>query len=421
VALLLAGISHKTASVAERERLAFSTEELPHVLAKLSQELGNGVLLSTCNRSELYIDARRDSGIQGKAIDFLAAAKGLSAAEFEDKFYFHRQRRAVRHLFRVAAGLESMVVGETEILGQVRSAFVTATEAGSSNAYLSRLFHAAIRVGRRARSETGIGRHAVSVSSTAVSLARKTLGDLSGSCVLVISAGEAGKLAARALGDKGVARMLVTSRTLERARELATDLGGQAIPLRRLAEALGSADIVITSTGAPSFLIEPEMVRAVMGQRKDRPLLFIDIAVPRDVHPAVRETDRVHLYDIDDLQAVSEANLRARMKEVAAVEAIVEEEVARFLHWSQTLAAVPTITVLRQQAEEVRQAELTKTLARLPNLTAEEKRRIEALSAAIVNKILHRPIARLKAKDDGQFYVAALRELFGIDDKAADP
>ncbi len=418
--LFLAGISHKTAPVAVRERLTFTAEELPHALARLRPELGNGVILSTCNRSELYLDARRDSDMPRKAIRFLAKAKGLKAAEFEERFYFHRQRRAVQHLFRVAAGVESMVVGETEILGQVRSAFVAATEAGSSNAYLSRAFHSAIRVGRRARSETGIGCQAVSVSSTAVSLARKTLGDLSSSCVLVISAGEAGKLAARALGDDGVARMLVTSRTLERARELAAELGGRAISLRRLREALTASDIVITSTGAPSFLIEPEMVRAVMGQRNGRPLLFIDIAVPRDVHPAVREIDGVHLYDIDDLQAVSEANLQARMKEVATVEEIIEEEVTRFLDWSRSLRAVPTVAAIRRQGEEIRAGELARTLSHLPNLTAEEKERIEALSNAIVKKILHRPIARLKSREYGHLYVQAARELFGIEDREED-
>jgi glutamyl-tRNA reductase len=313
-----------------------------------------------------------------------------------------------------------MVVGEAEVLGQVRSAFVAATEAGCNNPYLSRLFHSAIRVGRRARSETAIGHHVVSVSSTAVSLARQTLGDLSASCVLVISAGEAGKLAAGALRDSGVAEILVTSRTLGRAQELAADLGGRAIPYGQLAGALAQSDIVISSTGAPSFVIEPEMVRGLMAERERRPLLFIDIAVPRDVHPDVREIDGVHLYDIDDLQALSNASLRARMKEVASVEAMVEEEATRFLDWAHSLKVVPTVAALRRQAEEIRAGELARTLSHLPNLTEEEKERIEALSTAIVKKILHRPIARLKSREYGHLYVQAARELFGIEDAGED-
>jgi glutamyl-tRNA reductase len=420
MALFLAGISHKAAPVVVRERFAFTAEELPDALAKLRRTLGNGVILSTCNRTELYLDARGDRGTRKAALEFLAAAKGLPTSELEGRFSFFRQREAVRHLFRVAAGVESMVVGEAEVLGQVRSAFVAATEAGCNNPYLSRLFHSAIRMGRRARSETAIGHHVVSVSSTAVSLARQTLGDLSASCVLVISAGEAGKLAAGALRDSGVAEILVTSRTLGRAQELAADLGGRAIPYGQLAGALAQSDIVISSTGAPSFVIEPEMVREVMAERECRPLLFIDIAVPRDVHPDVREIDGVHLYDIDDLQALSNASLRARMKEVASVEAMVEEEVTRFLDWAHSLKVVPTVAALRRQAEEIRAGELARTLSHLPNLTEEEKERIEALSTAIVKKILHRPIARLKSREYGHLYVQAAREFFGIEDAGED-
>jgi glutamyl-tRNA reductase len=420
MALFLAGISHRAAPVVVRERFAFAAEELPAALAKLRRTLDNGVILSTCNRTELYLDARGDRGTRKAALEFLAAAKGLPASELEGRFSFFRQREAVRHLFRVAAGVESMVVGEAEVLGQVRSAFVAATEAGCSNPYLSRLFHSAIRVGRRARNETAIGHHAVSVSSTAVSLARQTLGDLSASRVLVISAGEAGKLAAGALRDGGVSEILVTSRTLGRAQELAADLGGRAIPFAQLTEALARSDIVISSTGAPSFVIEPEMMSDVMARRDRRPLILIDIAVPRDIDPDVREVDGVHLYDIDDLQAISNASLRARMKEVASVEAMVEEEVTRFLDWAHSLRVVPTVAALRRQAEAIRAGELARTLGHLPTLTEEEKERIEALSTAIVKKILHRPIARLKSRDYGHLYVQAARELFGIEDAGDD-
>jgi len=419
--LFLATINQKTAPVGVRERFAFSVDELPRALAGLRQELGHGVILSTCNRTELYVDARRERDLPQRALDFLTEAKGLTDGVFDDKFHFYGEAAAVQHLFRVTAGIESQVLGEAEILGQVRSAFVAATDAGSTNAYLARLFHSAIRVGRRARSETAIGRHGLSVSAAAVALARKTLGDLSTRCVLVISAGEAGKLTAHALQDCGVARMLVVSRRLERAQELAAELAGEAMPLDRLGEALRCSDIVITSSGSPSFIIGQDMVRDVMARRDGGPLLLIDIAVPRDIDPAVRALESVHLYDIDDLQSVAEANRRARQKESAAVEAIVQGEVARFLDWSRSLGVVPTISALRRDAEKVRRAEVAKTLAHLPDLTDEEKQRIESLSEAIVKKILHRPISRLKAKDGGQGYVEAARELFGIDEKATDP
>lgn len=418
--LFLATINQKTAPVAVRERFAFGAEELPRALAGLRPELGSGVILSTCNRTELYLDVRRDRDIQERALSFLAMAKGVGEGMFDDRFHFYEESQAVRHLFRVTAGIESQVIGEAEILGQVRSAFVAASEAGATNAYLSRLFHYAIRVGRRARSQTGIGRHGLSASSAAVALARETLGDLATHSVLVISAGEAGKLTAHALQNCGISRLLVISRRLERARELAAELGGEAMPLRRLADALVEADIVIASSGAPSFLIRRQMVSEAMTRRDGRPLLFIDIAVPRDVDPAVRDIDSVHLYDIDDLQSVADANLQARMKEALAVETIVEEEATRFLDWSRARAVVPTITALRQEAENMRRAELAKTLAHLPELSEEEKKRVESLSEAIVKKILHRPIMRLKAKDGGQSYVAAVRDLFGIDEKETD-
>lgn len=419
--LFLATINQKTAPVAVRERFAFGADELPRALAGLRQELGCGIILSTCNGTELYVDARRERDVPAQMLSFLTEAKRLADGVFDDRFHFYEEAEAVHHLFRVTAGIESQVLGEAEILGQVRAAFVAATDARSTNAYLARLFHSAIRVGRRARSETAIGRYGLSVSAAAVALARKTLGDLSTRCVLVISAGEAGKLTAHALQDCGVARMLVVSRRLERAKELAAELAGEAMSIDRLGDALACSDIVITSSGSSSFIIRQEMVSDVMSRRNGRPLLLIDIAVPRDIDPAVRGLDSVHLYDIDDLQSVAEANRRARQKESAAVEAIVQDEAARFLDWARSLAVVPTISALRREAEKVRRAELAKTLAHLPDLTEEEKKRIESLSEAIVKKMLHRPISRLKAKDGGQAYVEAARDLFGIDEKATDP
>ncbi len=416
--LYLATINQKTAPVAVRERFAFCAEEVERALAGLRREFGGGVILSTCNRTELYVDAPRGRDMPEQMLSFLTEAKGLTEGLFDDRFHFYQDAEAVRHLFRVTAGIESQVLGEAEILGQVRAAFIAATDARSTNPYLARLFHSAIRVGRRARSETEIGRHGLSVSAAAVALARKTLGDLSKRCALVISAGEAGKLTAHALQDCGVGRTLVVSRRFERAEELASELSGEAMPLDRLGEALASSDIVITSSGSPSFIIDRDLVGQVMSRRDGSPLLLIDIAVPRDVEPAVRDLDGVYLYDIDDLQSVAEANRRARQKESAAVEAIVEEEAKRFLDWSRSLAVVPTISAMRRYAERIRRAEVAKTLARLPDLSDEEKLRIESLSEAIVKKLLHRPISRLKAKAGGPAVVEAARELFGTDEKS---
>jgi glutamyl-tRNA reductase len=302
----------------------------------------------------------------------------------------------------------------------VRAAFSAATDVHAHNAVLSQLFHSAIRVGRRVRSETHIGRHTVSVSSTAVALARRLLGDLTCSTVLVVSAGEAGKLAARSLAESGASRLLVTSRTAKRARELATDLGGETVPFGRLGRALEDADIVITSSSAQEYLIGPDLVERATASRNGRPLLLIDIAVPRDVDPAVRDLPKVHLCDIDDLQGLVEDNMAARRREVTKGERIIDEELARFREWLRTRGVVPTVAALRARADELRRQELERTLRRLPTLSATERERVEAMANALVKKLLHDPIARLKG-DDGERYAAVVRELFDLDQEDETP
>ena len=411
--ITLVGISHKTAPVAVRERVAFGAEELPSALPRFG---GGAVLLSTCNRTEVYLAAPHAISA-GPVIALLRELKGEDGVP-DDAFYHLTGRDAARQLFRVAAGIESMVLGESEILGQVRAAFTAASAANTHNAVLSRLFHAAVRVGRRARSQTEIGRHAVSISSTAVALARRTLGDLSCRTVLVVSAGEAGKLAARSLAESGASRLLVTSRSARRARALAADLGGEPVPFEPLGQAMAEADIVISSSAAPRFLIARQEVAQAISQRDGRPLLLIDIAVPRDVEPAVRELPQVHLYDIDDLQALVEQNMGARRREVANVERIVEEELGRFGEWLRARGVVPTVAALRARADAVRQGEVARTFKRLRDLTPQQRDRMEAMANALVKKLLHDPIACLKG-DDGERYVAAARELFGLDDDAS--
>lgn len=418
--LVCVGISHLTAPVEVREKLAFGADELPFALAAASRRFSGAVILSTCNRTELYASVSEGQAQPRALIEFI---NGLKETEVDATlFYCLTHADAVRHLFRVAAGIESMVLGEYQILGQVRDAMSAATRAGTLDGVLSRAFHSAVSVGRRARVETAISRQAVSVSSAAVALARRSLGDLAGKTVLVISAGETGKLAAKSLAHHARSRIIVANRHPERALELVEELGAdaEAVPLTDLRRALAEADIVISGTSAEGFVVGAADVREVMARRPERGLLFIDIAVPRDVDPAVAEIDGVHLYDIDDLEAVAASGLEGRQAEVGRVERIVEEEVEDFLRWWGSLDVVPVIAALRERAEAIRRQELEKTLKRMPHLDDEARRRIEAMTNAIVKKMLDRPIARLKDGADKALYMDALQDLFDVHPKRGE-
>jgi len=409
--LTCVGLNHNTSPVEEREALAFSPGEFPAALATLRESLGGAALLSTCNRTELYTAA--PPGEADALIDELNALKGASVDR--KHFYVLQHADAVRHLYRVSSGIDSMVLGESQILGQVREAMSAATEAGTLNGVLSHAFHTAISAGKRARHETNIGSHAVSVSSAAVMLARRSLGDLENKTVLVISAGSMGKLAAKALAQNTGSRILVANRTQARAEALADELGPntRALDFSHLAGALAESDIVISGTSAEQFIIGPAEVGAVMANRNGRGLLFIDIAVPRDIDPAVRETKGVHLFDIDDIEAVTDEGWSGRKAEVSKVEAIIDEEIAAFEEWWSSLDVVPVIAALRERAEEIRLKELAKALARL-DLDDESRERIEAMTAAIVKKMLDRPIARLRNGADKGLYMEALEDLFDV-------
>jgi glutamyl-tRNA reductase len=407
------GVSHHETPVELRERFAFNAEQLVPALRRLPSELGGGAILSTCNRSEVYLASELQVGRE-QAVEALAQARGEPLPE-GIAFYHDEGAGAVRHLFRVAAGVESLVIGESEILGQVREAFSASTEAGTGNAVLARLFHSALRVGRRARSETDIGAHGLSVSALAVSLSRRLLGGLRRKTVLVVGAGEAGRRCAAALMQNGVGRLLVTTRRSGLAEEIAAALNGVAIPYSELTVALAEADVLITATSSPATIILAHDVERAMLSRPQRPLLMVDIAVPRDIDAAARGIPGVHLFDIDDLQAAAEANMEARRREVGAVEAIVEDEVNRFLVWLSGQRVSPTITELRQRAEATRRAELERTLARLVHLDEADRRRIEAMSEALVNRLLHDPVMRLR-EHGAERHVEALRELFDLDE-----
>lgn len=414
----LVGISHKTAPVAVREHFAFVPDEMPALLASLGQRYAGAAVLSTCNRTEVYVAGKRGLGDPRPVVALLSEFKGELAVEGAP-FFVLPEKEAARHLFRVAAGIDSMVIGESEILGQVRQAFTAATAAGTHTPALSRLFHTAIRVGRKVRTQTSIGRHAVSVSSTAVALAKNTLGQLGDKTVFVIGAGEAGELTARNLAGIGVARMIVTSRRTDRASEIAADLGGEPVAFEDRERAIRESDIVISSTAANDCVIDREMIERVMAPRNGRALLLIDIAVPRDIEAGVDDVPGVHLYDIDAMQAVAQQNMHLRRKELAQAEAIVDEAVVKFAEWLRSLEVVPTVAALRAQAEELRIEEMRRTLAKT-NMSDADRKRVEAMTAALVKKLLHAPISNLKSNGGGERYVEAARALFGLDDDVLD-
>lgn len=410
----LIGLDHKTAPVAVREHFALDAGEVAALLGRLGEQYAGAAALSTCNRTEIYIADTRVCDDPRAVAALLSEIKGEHPIEGAP-FVALAGDAASRHLFRVAAGVESMVVGESEVLGQVRGAFTAATQAGTHTPALSRLFHTAIRVGRKVREQTTIGRRPVSVSSMAVDLARKGPGDLAEKTVLVIGAGEAGQLTANNLLGAGVARMIVTSRTAERTADIAQALGAEPIAFAKRDQAMAEADIVISSTAAHDHVVDRAMLVRVMAGRADRPLLLIDIAVPRDIDPGVRDVPGVRLYDIDELQAVAERNLDLRRGELAAAEAIIEEDVVKFREWLRALAVVPTVAALQERADRLRLVELERTLSRM-TLSAEDRGRIEAMTAALVKKLLHAPIRRLKNPGDGERYTEAARALFGLDD-----
>jgi glutamyl-tRNA reductase len=417
--ITLAGISHHTAPLEVRERLAIPAERVPDVLAHARRRFGAAALLSTCNRLELYLSGAHE---RDEVLDFLAGQFRAADDLVDRHFQFRYGPDAVRHLYEVAAGIDSMVIGESEILGQVRAAFSAAVAAGADDALLSRLFHTAIRTGRRARSETEIGRHALSVSSIAVQQARTLFPQLELATVLVIGAGEASRLAAEALLDQGAGRLLVANRTYERGHALAGELGGEALPFDQLEDALARSHVVLASTGAPDTLVDLPTVHAALARREGRvPLLVVDIGMPRDFDPAVRDLPGVTYRDLDDLQAIADANAQLRQAEVERVRELVDAETGRFLEWWEQLQVIPTISALTDRSERLRAAEVAKTLRRL-RLGEAERAHVEelfdALSKALVKQLLHDPIAALRERGDRDVYLEATRRLFRLDEPA---
>jgi glutamyl-tRNA reductase len=418
--VLIVGLNHRTAEVAVREAVAFAEEQLDDVNRRLCdlEGLDEAAVVCTCNRVEVVGCARPGGAVADRIADFLRIAQADAQRDLAPHLYHYGGRDAVRHLFRVASSLDSMVVGEPQILGQLKQFYARAASVGATGAVLHRWFHKAFSVAKRVRSETGIAGRAISVSSAAVELAATIFDHLEDKTALLIGAGKMGQLAARHLLGNGVGRLMVTNRTFDRAVELARDFNATPIPFEQFATYLPMADIVIGSTAAATYVLTDVMLQDARRERKGRPMFCIDLSVPRNFDPRINAVDNVYLYDIDDLGKVAEENRDERSREAEKAERIVTEEVEAFWRWLGHLELVPTIVALREKVEGIRRAELQKTLHVLKDLDPRQREAVESMTEAIVNKILHTPITRLKQRDHRTeaFYVDAARRLFDIED-----
>ena len=416
--LFVAGLSHHSAPVEIRELLALESDKLREILADVTGgTCAEAMIVATCNRVEVYGAAEVPGEARDAIFTRLGAHRGVALSTVAPLLYTRTDDEAVLHVFRVTSSLDSMVLGEPQILGQVKDAFGLAQAVGTVGPVLHSLMSRAFAVAKRVRSETEIGRLAVSISFAAVELARKIFGSLEGKSVLLVGAGEMSELAARHLIDHGALPVYVTNRTWSRAQELARSLGGTAVPFEDLHDTLALVDIAITSTAAPEPIIRASAVRDLLHARRARPLFLIDIGVPRNVEAAVNQLDNAFCYDIDDLRSVVEANLRERQREAQRALALVEREVRQFAARLGELEVVPTIVSLREKLEAIRRAELEKALGRLPGADAETRRVMEALSAAIVNKVLHAPTVKLRDSSragHGRRFIELVSEMFGL-------
>ena len=417
--LTLIGVNHKTAPIELRERIAIGRDELADTTRALAAMPGVAecMIVSTCNRVELIAVVDQP---EAPVADFLSNHFAIDAATLAPHIYEHRGHAAVNHLFRVAASLDSMVVGEPQILGQVKEAFAAARAAGTVSGQLEHLLQSAFTAAKKARSETGIGANSVSIASVAVDLARRIFGSLQGRTVFLVGAGKMSELAARHLVEQGAGAILVSNRTAERARRMAADFQGritpQIIDFAQLHEAAGSADIVISSTGAPHPIFRREHGQAFLHRRRNRPMFFIDIAVPRDVDPEMNKLDGIFVYDIDDLQQVAAAHMEERSREALDAEALIAKEVRRFEQRQRTVNVAPAIVALQRRAEEIRVAELERIHARLGSLTAEQTAAVETLTRGLVNKFLHPPMQAIKqaAREGDSARLDALCEAWSV-------
>ena len=413
------GVNHKTACIDVREQVALDDDGCQNLARALVDHpgVGEAVVVSTCNRTEVYVSGPQ-LPLREVALDGLCAVSSACREDLHESIYYLEDREAVKHLFSVASSLDSMVLGEAQILHQLKSAYQVAEDAGATGVILNKLLRRSFEVGKRVRTETRIGESSLSVASVSVDLAGSVFGDLAGRAVLVIGAGEMAELVVTHLRARGVHRFRVANRTFERAVELAERFGGDAVRYEALEEHLAGVDIVISSTASGRPIIVRADLERVMRKRKNRPIFLIDIAVPRDIDPAINKVYNAYLYDIDDLQEVVSSNLGDRQREATLARAIVEEEVSAFQGWLQTLVVLPILVSFREWATEVKDGELERFLAKMPELSDDERKKVGALAHAIVSKLVHPPTARIKdmaGDEDGFRYAEALRVLFDLD------
>ena len=418
--LLAIGISHKTAHVAMRERVALTEREAERFMRELVTREGvrEAVAISTCNRTEIYLVVSDPVQAETELLGKLAQRAQIRPTELVEVVYSPRNCDAARHLFRVTSGLDSMIVGESEVQGQVRRAYEAALAAGTTGPFTNRLFRAALQTGKRVRSETAVSQARVSVSSVAVDLAREAVGELHERSVLIIGAGETAELTSRALHEQGVRTMFVANRRADRARALAERFGGRVGSLDELPDRLVDADIVVASTSSPHPIVGADELRVVMGARDGRPIVLIDIAVPRDIEHGCGEIDGVTLYDMDDLQAVGARNLGVREGERERAEAVVEDEIDRFSAWMAQQSATPTIAALREHGSAIVEQVLAENEGRWEDASPRDVARAEAIARSVMQRLLHEPTIRMKALEQGGGHgrLAVLRELFGLDE-----
>ncbi|MBN2539242.1 MAG: glutamyl-tRNA reductase [Deltaproteobacteria bacterium] len=420
MSIVLLGINHRSAPVNIRERLSISCGEEGKTLEELKNipHVREVMYLSTCNRIEVLVNIKPADTVAEELKTFITSRGNLSPEEMRKCLYVYRDEDAVRHLFRVASSLDSMIMGEPQILGQLKDAYRLCVVQKTSGAILNKLLHRAFSVAKRVRTETSIANNAVSVSFAAVKLAKKIFGTLDRKKVLLVGAGEMAQLAARHLMDDGVARIIFTNRTYENAVKLANDFHGLPIEFELLEDTLGDVDIVISSTGSTEYLVSRDMIEAALHRRKNRLMFLIDVAVPRDIDPAAGEIDNVYLYNIDDLQGVVDENMQGRLNEAKKAESIIDEEVANFFVWFDTLEVVPTIVDLKSKAGDIIREEMVRSHSWMKDLDGEERENIAILVNAVVNKILHDPVVGLKEESrngGADSYVAVVKKLFRLE------
>ncbi len=418
--IVIVGLNHKTATVEIREKLHFPSRTIGEPLRRLvgCEGINEGLILSTCNRVEVIaVTGDVEKGLW-QIKRFLSDYHSIPLEELDEHLYVHLCEDAVRHLFKVSAGLDSMVLGEPQILGQVKDAYSYAVQHNTAGVIINKLCHKAFQVAKRIRTETRIGSSAVSISYAAVELAKKIFGDLETKAVMLIGAGEMAELAAKHLISAGAREIKIANRTYERALELAKTFQGRAIMFREFPHYLKEVDIVITATGSLEYIINPDHVHDLLRERKNRPMFFIDITVPRNVNPLVNNIDNVYVYDIDALREVVQANLREREKEAGEAAKIVDEEIEKFYRWVKSLDVVPTIVALKKSFNSIRKAELEKALSSLEHLSEKDREVLDAMTMSIIKKILHNPVTHLKKEAnsvEGDFFIDAIIKLFDLD------